>query len=127
MARFQFPNNVNSLSKQHLAEYISTHFKERMCEASAESDEGSQYCVNPSTYNYELSEEEIKKNEFYETAVQRVVAVPNGNSWTVQNQSTEIENRVDDVVEESTILDNLTRGDIQHLIETEDELSQSHG
>ncbi|EFX87889.1 hypothetical protein DAPPUDRAFT_311295 [Daphnia pulex] len=127
MARFQFPNNVNSLSKQHLAEYISTHFKERMCEASAGSDEGSQYCVNPSTYNYELSEEEKKKNEFYETAVQRVVAVPNGNSWTVQNQSAEIEKRVDDVVEESTILDNLTRGDIQHLIETEDELSQSHG
>ena len=122
MARFQFPNNVNSLSKQHLSDYISTHFKERICEKSSDSDEGSQYCVNPSTYTCELNEEESNKHEFYETAVQRAVAVPNGNSWTVQNQCTDIEN-----VKESKIIDNLTRDDIQRLIETEDELSQSLG
>jgi hypothetical protein len=126
MARFQFPNNVNSLSKEHLADYISTHFKERICEKSAGSDEGSQYCVNPSTYTFDLNEGEKKKHEFYETCAHRAVAVPNGNSWTVQPQVSEIEKRID-VIEGTHILENLTRDDIQHLIETEDELSQSHG
>jgi len=70
----------------------------------------------------DMDEDESNKHEFYETAVQRAVAVPNGNSWTVQNQCPDIEN-----VKESNIIDNLTRDDIQRLIETEDELSQSLG
>ncbi|KAI9562890.1 hypothetical protein GHT06_010346 [Daphnia sinensis] len=124
MARYQFPNNASSLSKEHLANYISTYFKERVCEKSSGSDEGSQYCHDPSCTSFDLNEEETKKHEFYENIVQRSVSVPSGSCWTVQNQCPE--NGID-VVEDTNILDNLTRDDIQHLIETEDELSQSSG
>lgn len=124
MARFQFPNNASSLSKEHLANYISTYFKERVCEKSSESDEGSQYCHDPSCSRFDLSEEATKKHEFYENIVQRAVSVPSGSCWTVQNQGHKVPT---DIVEETNILDGLTRDDVQHLIETEDELSQSTG
>lgn len=124
MARFQFPNNASSLSKEHLATYISTYFKERVCEKATGSDEGSQYCQDASFSRFDYSEEETKKHEFYEN-VQCAVAVPNGTCWTVENQCP-AEKRTD-IVEETNILDNLTLDDIQHLIETEDELSQSNG
>lgn len=122
MARFHVPNTVNSLSKEHLANYIATYFKERVWEKSSESEEGSQYCMDTSSYSFDLSEEEKKKHEFYEN-VHHVIAVPNGNMWVVENQCPESQedNR------ETNILDDLTNDDIKRLIETEDELSQSRG
>ena len=123
MARFHFPNNVNSLSKEHLSNYIETYFKERVSEKSSENEEGSQYCIDTSSYSFNLSEEEKKKHEFYEN-VHHVFAVPNGASWTVENQFTEIPV---DTIREKNIFDDLTRDDLQRLIETEDELSQSLG
>ena len=123
MARFHFPNNVNSLSKEHLSNYIETYFKERVSEKSSENEEGSQYCIDTSSYSFNLSEEEKKKHEFYEN-VHHVFAVPIGASWTVENQFTEIPV---DTIREKNIFDDLTRDDLQRLIETEDELSQSLG
>lgn len=123
MARFHVPNNVNSLSKEHLSNYIETYFKERVCQKSSESDEGSQYCIDTSSYSFNLSEEEKKKHEFYEN-VHHVIGVPNGTSWVVEDQCPEIPV---EAIREKNIFDNLTRDDLQRLIETEDELSQSLG
>lgn len=122
MARFHVPNTVNSLSKEHLANYIATYFKERVCDKSLEGDEGSQYCLDTSSYNFELSDSEKKKHEFYEN-VHHVIAVPNGNTWVVENQCPDSQEE-----ERATnILDDLTSDDMRRLIETEDELSQNRG
>lgn len=123
MARFHVPNTINSLSKEHLAKHIETYFKERVCEKSADSDEGSQYCNDTSRYSFDLTETEKKKQEFYEN-VPQVITVPNGNTWMVEEKCVSSQ---EDARTKTNILDDLTSDDIRRLIETEDELSQSHG
>ena len=122
MARFHFPNSVNSTTKESLASYISANFKEQVYENTSTDEEGSEYCNDPSRYSFNLSEEEKKKQEFYEN-VQYLIRLPNGNSWTVENQSSEGQDNPNNKL----ILDNLTGDDVRRLIETEDELSQSRG
>lgn len=124
MARFHVPNTVNSVSKQQLSTYIAENFKERVREKPSEGDEGSQYCNDISSYSFDFTEEEKKKHEFYEN-VHQIIVAPNGGEWVIQEQNLDNNPEID--VKATNILDNLTRDDIQRLIETEDEFSQNIG
>ena len=122
MTRFHIPSNLSSASKKQLSDYIGIHFPERVREKELQSEEGTQYCIDLEFYNQDLSEKEKKKQEFYENLYDYTVP-SNGGSWVVKNNQSGAPS-INDV---PNILDNLTPEDARHLIETEDEISQSKG
>ena len=122
MTRFHIPSNLSSASKKQLSDYIGIHFPERVREKELQSEEGTQYCIDLEFYIQDLSEKEKKKQEFYENLYDYTVP-SNGGSWVVKNNPSGAP-AINDV---PNILDNLTPDDARHLIETEDEISQSKG
>jgi len=118
MARFHVPQNMSAPSKKHLSEYISTRFADYAYNKPADSDEGSQYCLNLEFYSEDLTDDEKKKQLDYESCGK---VDTNGGAWLVQDQETSNNEAL------TYILDNLTGDDLRRLIEAEDELSQAKG
>lgn len=114
MARFHFPDNMSSPAKLQLAEHIEECFSGDVREKLPDRDQGSQYCLDSSLYSlYSLAHENIGRHEFFESRTARKPGDGETNG-TVKNTST-------------NILDDLTKEDVFHLCETEDEASQSQG
>lgn len=115
---------MNGASKQHLADYISTHFPEQVREKVPEADEGSQYCLDLLLYDHALSEDEQEKHAVYETAKEGTSLLNGG--WVVEDHSRP-SSKKEEPEHSSDILDSLTTDDVRQLIETEDEMSQAKG
>lgn len=122
MARFHVPSSLNTASKQHLSEYVATHFARHMQTHSPGTDDGSQYCVNLSLYDVELKEEDKKKQELFQNQI--VTGEVSSGNWTVEEQYV---NTVNKIEPSSNIFNELTLNDLQILVETEDEISQAKG
>ena len=121
MARFHLPNHLNTAAKKQLAEYVDLQFHDNVHDnRPAESDEGSQYCLDLNFYTMELTEEEQMKHEFYEGGSGTVESI-NGGAWTVEKRP---EGANDSLV---NILERLNADDLRLLMETEDELSEAKG
>ena len=120
MVRFHFPSNINSASKLELCNYIKKHYEDNLIPKKKDSEEGSQYCLDLDLYTNELTEDEVKKHELYEKEVETCHS--NAGNWTVESRASVTKDG-----NQLNILEDLTQDDIQHLIESEDEISQATG
>ena len=111
---------MSSASKKSLSDYISEHFPDRvMMQRNSDSEEGSQYCLDLDSKTLQLTEDERKKHELYETGPGAVHS--NGGVWIVEKKAECTDDPPADV------LDDLNQDDIRQLVETEDEMSQARG